>query len=532
MLKSLPEKANLDHLRGQAKDLLSSYRTGDSTAIARVVVQLPNKENRKISLHDAQRAVAKEYGFESWPKLVHHVDELNARRGITPAIAEQFISLAFSHRSEEIRKLLKLYPGLPRYNRETALVWGSLDFVRGKVSQTEILGERGWTPIEYVAYSRVHQAFPERYEPLETSAQYLLENGADPNSSHKGDGPDSPPLSALYGASGESFHKGIVKLLLEKGANPNDGESIYHAAQYFQPEILQLLFDHGANISDKTKEWGNTPIFFLCGHRPSDSQYETAVNGIEWFLQHGADPNITSYNHQSTPLHAAAGLGGTRLVDILLAHKGDPNAKRADGRTPYEIALVTGNNYAADALLKAGAKPTEDPKIEFLAAALASDKNKTDQLLKDHANLLEELSSEGGHVLVRLAELGNEKGVAALLAAGCPPNLLDDSKITPLHFASYTGRAGIVRLLLQAGAQTEIKDGSYNAPPLGWALHGLSFNPNPKGDYSGVIKALLGAGADPAPLKEYSEDREHIPEQVRQFVMELMRGTLTNEVSG
>ena len=58
MSRHLPSRPNLDHLRNQAKDLL-----GDIL-----------KSNPGWKLADAQHAIAREYGFASWPKLKSHVE--------------------------------------------------------------------------------------------------------------------------------------------------------------------------------------------------------------------------------------------------------------------------------------------------------------------------------------------------------------------------------------------------------------------------------------------------------------------------
>ena len=61
-------KLNLDQARRQAKELLSAARAGDADARARM------RSDRALRLADAQRAVASELGFRSWPALVAHGD--------------------------------------------------------------------------------------------------------------------------------------------------------------------------------------------------------------------------------------------------------------------------------------------------------------------------------------------------------------------------------------------------------------------------------------------------------------------------
>ena len=62
MSRDLPVRPNLDHLKKQAKELLQTLKRQDSTA----------------QLADAQHALAREYGFASWPRLKAHVESESA----------------------------------------------------------------------------------------------------------------------------------------------------------------------------------------------------------------------------------------------------------------------------------------------------------------------------------------------------------------------------------------------------------------------------------------------------------------------
>jgi len=48
-MNKLPPKANLEHLKKQAKELLRLYRNGDATAIARFIQNLPAAAHRTDS---------------------------------------------------------------------------------------------------------------------------------------------------------------------------------------------------------------------------------------------------------------------------------------------------------------------------------------------------------------------------------------------------------------------------------------------------------------------------------------------------
>jgi Glyoxalase superfamily protein len=66
MSRELPPYPNLEYLKKQAKDLLRDMEQRDPA----------------YKLADAQYAIAREYGFSSWPKLKAHVESLS--RPATP----------------------------------------------------------------------------------------------------------------------------------------------------------------------------------------------------------------------------------------------------------------------------------------------------------------------------------------------------------------------------------------------------------------------------------------------------------------
>lgn len=69
----LPHRPSLEQLRKQAKDLLRDARAGDASALARIPATAHTEDAGHICLAQAQLAIAREYGFASWPKLVSHV---------------------------------------------------------------------------------------------------------------------------------------------------------------------------------------------------------------------------------------------------------------------------------------------------------------------------------------------------------------------------------------------------------------------------------------------------------------------------
>jgi hypothetical protein len=69
MSQLLPARPDLDHLRKRAKTLLGDLK----------------RLNQQAKLADALHAVAREYGFASWPKLKAHVASMRAEETSGPA---------------------------------------------------------------------------------------------------------------------------------------------------------------------------------------------------------------------------------------------------------------------------------------------------------------------------------------------------------------------------------------------------------------------------------------------------------------
>ena len=77
-----PPEANLRQLRNQAKDLYRACLKGDPNALHRIRESHPRFSGltlaeiaaAKIVLADAQLVIARESGFDSWPRLKLHVD--------------------------------------------------------------------------------------------------------------------------------------------------------------------------------------------------------------------------------------------------------------------------------------------------------------------------------------------------------------------------------------------------------------------------------------------------------------------------
>jgi hypothetical protein len=90
----LPIQPNLDQLRRQAKELLRAAKTSDPEACERI-----EAVSGEITLAGAQLAVAREYGFASWPKLKAEAETRALCRPSSAAIQDAPQRCSRRHRS-------------------------------------------------------------------------------------------------------------------------------------------------------------------------------------------------------------------------------------------------------------------------------------------------------------------------------------------------------------------------------------------------------------------------------------------------
>ena len=108
----------------------------------------------------------------------------------------------------------------------------------------------------------------------------------------------------------------------------------------------------------------------------------------------------------------------------------------------------------------------------------------------NNLKLIRELIDEGANIeplWFCAARYGYLDIIKLLLKAGANPNIKDSSGNTALIWVSINGHLNIVRLLLKAGANPNIKDSNGNTALTRASRHG----------HLDIVKLLLKAGADP-----------------------------------
>ena len=153
----------------------------------------------------------------------------------------------------------------------------------------------------------------------------LLDSGVNPNTKNL------MGFTSLMYASLDG-HTDIVKLLLERGADPNIKHRFYghtalmKATENSHIDIIRILLEKGANPNIRN-ELGYTPLI--------SASREGHIEIVRLLLENGADPNIKN-NWGETPLMMASISGHSDIVRLLLERGADPNIKHRYGFTAYD----------------------------------------------------------------------------------------------------------------------------------------------------------------------------------------------------
>ncbi|HEY1368986.1 MAG TPA: ankyrin repeat domain-containing protein [Gaiellaceae bacterium] len=494
-MPTLPDQPDLDQLRRQAKELLHAAQGGDPDATARL-----RAVSERVTLAAAQLALAREYGFASWPGLKHEVD---ARTLDLAQKVDAFCEASIGGRIGRAARLLDETPAIAGYNLATAVLLGDADRVDAELRNDPTLATRpdprtGWTALHAACSSRWYQLDPALGAGLLAVARLLLDAGADPVGPTPGRGWVPLRCAIAVSNSGPS-NRPVVELLLDRGAVPDDHDLYLAGFAHDRHELLPLLLARVPSVRDIAEQALAAPI--------SNDDAES----VRLLLEAGADPErYRDDDGRSTPAVWAALRGGcsAELVELLLVHGADPNAAGPDGRTPHRLATAAGRRDLADLLLSRGADDTATAADRFLSACRRADRAEAQRQLDLDPGLLDRLSEEERTAIVQAAEAGDSAAVTVMLDVGFGTEDRGQDGATPLHAAAYTGSADTARLLLDRGADLEARDTTFDSTPLGWAAVGSGERPrtNPAADWVATVRILLERGASPAEISLDPDD--------------------------
>ena len=307
----------------------------------------------------------------------------------------------------------------------------------------------------------------------------MLRAGADPNAAYIHEEWPNSPLSCLYGATGLNNNPELGLALLQASGNPNDGESLYHSTEHEDLACVKLLLEKGGSPK------GTNALKHMLDREDRE--------GLNLLLSAGADPNEVNERGE-TALHWAIWRRRSAAVIAALLDAGaTPDARRADGRTAYALAVQSGQNDVAVLLETRGAN-TELPALDrFIGAGAAADAEHLKHLLQADPTIAPTPASE--RLVPDLAMSHSTGAVRALLAAGWPVNARGELGATALHWACWKGYGDLAKLLLEHGASLSAEDDQFHGTPPGWFGHGAQNCCEEGGDYAEVARVLIAAGA-------------------------------------
>ncbi|MEX2142022.1 MAG: ankyrin repeat domain-containing protein [Pirellulales bacterium] len=399
-------------------------------------------------------------------------------------------------RAEAIRLA---HPEVATSNIYTAAILGDDaavgHFIRlDRASATEKGGPYDWDALTYLCFSRYLRIDRGRSDAFVRAATALLDAGASPNTgwfepNHE---PEPQWESALYGAAGVAHHPELTRLLLERGADPNDGETPYHAPETSDNAVIQILLESGRLTEDS--------LATMLLRKADWHDYE----GIKLLLEHRADPNRMTH-WQLTALHQAVRRDNALAhIELLLNHGADPGLQSPrEGRSTVAIAARRGRGDVLALLARRGI-PIELSGVDRLIAACASgDADRVRSIVEREPQLASEVIEMGGKLLAEFAGVGNTEGVRLLLDLGVDiAGVFTDGdgywdvaeNSTALHVAAWRARHATVQFLIQRGAPIDLPDGK-GRTPLALAIRACvdSFWTDRRSPES--VQALLDAGA-------------------------------------
>lgn len=516
--KELPTRPSLEQYKNQAKDLARACALRKPEALARIhrhhprFYKLPasDLQSARITRTDAQLVLAREYGFESWPKFAHHIETLHVidSLGSLSDPVSAFIEMASvplhtwhaSGTLEHAELILTRYPHVATANIHTAAILANESAVRNFLARDPAAATAkgapyNWDPLTYLCFSRYLRLDKSRSEAFVRTARALLEAGASANTGFYEiiDHPNPRPTfeSVIYAAAGLAKHPGLTQLLLDYGADPNDEETPYHVPETYDNTVMKIILDSG--------KFNAHSLGWLLA-RKSDWHDE---KGLQLALDCGADPNIL-VNSRHTPFHHAIRRdNGMPLINPLLDHGADPNLYNiTTGRTAASLAAHRGRGDILVECEARGLAFTLDSLDSIIALCAKGDQAAAQSLAAAQPELVPQLLAQGGALVSEFAGNNNVGGLRCLIDLGVSVDVLYEGDpyfniardSTALHVASWRAMHAAVKFLIERGANVNAID-SRGHTPLIFAVVATTDSYWRYRRTTESIEALLRAGA-------------------------------------
>ena len=295
----------------------------------------------------------------------------------------------------------------------------------------------------------------------------------------------------------QAFSTSALERLRKK---ENQRAGLHKAARDGDDLVLELMLEEGVDVDVRAAD-GRTAL-----HLIAENGNEA---GARILLDHGANVNAVSYSKGSnverkfgggrTPMHWAAEYGQLGMVKLLVEAGADLAIQNASGRTVLQEAIRDGGDPVAKYLMNAGAPLLLKDDEGWTALHQAAHDGRTEivEILLDNELDLEAVVADqniwgwkhfGRATPLILAVAGSRvQTTQYLMSRGANIRAENIAGDQPIHIACWCGSLPLVKILLDAGIDIEIRDSVHNETPL------LKAASTGKTD---VVLYLLQKGAD------------------------------------
>ncbi len=286
----------------------------------------------------------------------------------------------------------------------------------------------------------------------------LLHHGANVNARNL----ETGSTALLYGVL--SGREATVRLLLKGGARTDfkyrgDQTVLHIAAAKGLTQIMAALLAAHADPS-ALDERGNSAL--------DQAVLQDQAAAVVLLLRHGTDPARVHPVDGRGPLHEACIKGFVNLIGPLVAAGASPTQADRFGLTPLDLALDYKNANVVSALLRLDER---DGKLQGAAegameAATLRGQTEIAKLLIQSGIPINKPTASGSTYLNDAALKGRKEVVRLLLDHGADVNARDEKGGAPLHDAALGGDPEVIRMLLDRGARIDSRDRDSQATAL------------------------------------------------------------------
>jgi len=262
----------------------------------------------------------------------------------------------------------------------------------------------------------------------------------------------------------------------------NDRPFINYALSYLKRHMDNCRQDtHVLNsVSQLTERLTDGPALFLLGNWVS-SNLNAELPALE--LSESAEDFKTQI------LHTAARMGFSLVVEALLVAGAQVEARLRD-KTPLIASAERGDDTTVRLLIAAGANKEAKDSSGKTALHHASSQGhySTVNVLIKTIGTDKEAEDTTGQTALHVAAGGGYDGIVRLLIdEGADISAIDRGGHVPLHLAAESGNDNVVKLLVYAGANVNATRSADGRTPLCVAVNG---------GHEKIVKLLLDCGAD------------------------------------